>query len=349
MEELPGNSGTSPHDVLGGNPFPEDDPRHQYWTQVSLWVKEKVAQFTSRTLKTMPPEAASYREFLDWSLDAIAGIFDIRASGYLALYEPTDQDADSFESLLCRIEEFVISQADAWRISSIPAPLFLTELKIRAAERKQYWIGQMLLSVRKRNESWRTPRDFVDAAEPKPDESARQDARPANASEAVFQTLTSKPSTPTPREGRMVQEQPKQDAPERIDDGPPPTGTVPVPEQPQTSAAIPEPAVQTHAAASTESPESEPLLAPEHGAAAESAIQVFKTNLEIALRNGKRKEASEIWMAARKVQNLPATKAALYDEACQDKAEYYRWERGELKEGSQADIDIRKALLAAFK
>jgi hypothetical protein len=120
------------------------------------------------------------------------------------------------------------------------------------------------------------------------------------------------------------------------------------PVAPEGAAAVREPAVEIPAGAPAESSESEPLLAPEHGAGA-SAIRLSKTNLEIALRAGKRKEASKIWIAARKVQNLPATKAALYDEACQDKAEYYRWERGELKEGSQADIDIRKALLAAFK
>jgi len=57
------------------------------------------------------------------------------------------------------------------------------------------------------------------------------------------------PSTPTPSEGptsRVVQEEPKQDAPERIDDGSPPTGTVPVPEQPQRIAAIPGPAAEAH-------------------------------------------------------------------------------------------------------
>jgi hypothetical protein len=117
----------------------------------------------------------------------------------------------------------------------------------------------------------------------------------------------------------------------------------------EKTAGVVERAIETHAEASAESPESEPLLAPEHGAAGESANQVFKTNLEIALRDGKRKEASEIWKAARKVQNLPATKVALYNEACQDKAEYYRWERGELKEGSQADEDIRRALFVAFR
>jgi hypothetical protein len=42
---------------------------------------------------------------------------------------------------------------------------------------------------------------------------------------------------------------------------------------------------------------------------------------------------------------LKRTKVMLYKEASQDKAEYYRWERGELPDGSQADLDIRQVLL----
>jgi hypothetical protein len=66
--------------------------------------------------------------------------------------------------------------------------------------------------------------------------------------------------------------------------------------------------------------------------------------IEEALDLGLRKDAVRFWLSARQSKNLKATKVALYDEAEQDKAEYYRWKRGELPDGSQADRDIRRVL-----
>jgi hypothetical protein len=63
MGELRDNSTWSAHDVLGRNPFPEGDPRPQYWTNVSLWVSERLAKLSSVMLSKMPPEEASYKEF----------------------------------------------------------------------------------------------------------------------------------------------------------------------------------------------------------------------------------------------------------------------------------------------
>jgi hypothetical protein len=245
MAELPEKNGSSTHDT-GGNPFPKNHPLHQAGAEIALWVKEQEALFTSDMLKKMPPDGAANQEFLAWHLGSIAGLFDIWARALSTFCPRNDEGARAFEGVLDKIVSFVVTQANNSPLSFIPKPLFLKEVEIRAGERKQHWTGQMLLSVRKAKESQRTPRDFVGAAETKPEESGGADARPANGSEAVSQTLTSKPSTPTPREGRMVQEQPKQDAPERIDDGSPPTGTVPVPEQPQRIAAIPGPAAEAH-------------------------------------------------------------------------------------------------------
>jgi predicted DNA-binding transcriptional regulator AlpA len=65
-----------------------------------------------------------------------------------------------------------------------------------------------------------------------------------------------------------------------------------------------------------------------------------------AARRADRKHAVELWQKPRRSAGLPATKCYLYASAAQDKAEYYRWERGELPNGSRADQDIRKALLS---
>jgi len=68
-------------------------------------------------------------------------------------------------------------------------------------------------------------------------------------------------------------------------------------------------------------------------------------DLRAALNRGDRKGAVRLWQTWMQSVHLPATKKALHDEADQDHAEYYRWERGELPEGSQADRDIREVLL----
>lgn len=82
------------------------------------------------------------------------------------------------------------------------------------------------------------------------------------------------------------------------------------------------------------------------GAAKEAASALPSVqHIEAVLMAGERLHAAELWQAIRKHSGKPGTKTALYDEAGQDKAEYYRWERGELPNGSQADKDIRRVLL----
>jgi hypothetical protein len=64
-----------------------------------------------------------------------------------------------------------------------------------------------------------------------------------------------------------------------------------------------------------------------------------------ALARGDRKSAALLWMEARKKKGLTGTKTALYQAASQDKSEYYKWERLELRDGCQADRDIKAVLL----
>ncbi len=68
-------------------------------------------------------------------------------------------------------------------------------------------------------------------------------------------------------------------------------------------------------------------------------------NIKRALQDGRRKDAALHWLAIRRSQSLRATKSAIYEGACQDKAEYYRWERGELPRDSRAARDIESVLL----
>ena len=67
-----------------------------------------------------------------------------------------------------------------------------------------------------------------------------------------------------------------------------------------------------------------------------------------APRRADRKHAVELWQKRQTSAGLPATKAFLYKEAAQDKADYYRWEKGQKADSSQAQRDIRRVLLKPF-
>jgi len=58
----------------------------------------------------------------------------------------------------------------------------------------------------------------------------------------------------------------------------------------------------------------------------------------------KRREAVALWKRLRKSSGKLATNKDLHDHAQQDPSEFYRWQRGGLPNGSQADQDIREAL-----
>lgn len=67
--------------------------------------------------------------------------------------------------------------------------------------------------------------------------------------------------------------------------------------------------------------------------------------VEAALASGKRKHAVQVWQQVRQNMGKKYAKARLYEQACQDASDYYKWERGEHKVGSRPDVDITKALL----
>ena len=81
-----------------------------------------------------------------------------------------------------------------------------------------------------------------------------------------------------------------------------------------------------------------------------SADSCIQRNMDIiaALDRGDRKCAVELWQKRQKSAGLPDTKAFLYKEAAQDKADYYRWEKGQKAASSQAERGIRRVLLKPF-
>ena len=94
------------------------------------------------------------------------------------------------------------------------------------------------------------------------------------------------------------------------------------------------------AAGATETSNPSAPAPPVEGAHAESAVLR-------ELAQGNRKAAVQLWQDAQIQCGKSNTKVALYTKAKVDKAEYYRWERGEHKDGSQVDKAVRRISLSA--
>ena len=136
-----------------GNPFAQGTSQHQSWAELNLWTKEHLAVFQAEMLESMPPEEASAKEWLDYSLKAAAGTFDVFARAFSSEAMLSDQAAEIYEEYLIEIGKAVEADAHASRIPCISERLFSSELRRRLHQRKQYWTGHILRTVRERKET----------------------------------------------------------------------------------------------------------------------------------------------------------------------------------------------------
>jgi len=143
----------TPDEPLGKNPFAPGTPAHQDWAEMNSRAKEQMVLFHAELLVSMPPEDASAKEFLDFSLMVVAGTFDIFARALLSDAMASEQAAGTFEEYLIEIGKAVEANAHKSRISCIPERLFSSEVRRRLHQRKQYWTGQILRTVRERKEA----------------------------------------------------------------------------------------------------------------------------------------------------------------------------------------------------
>jgi hypothetical protein len=158
----------TPDEPLGQNPFAQGTPAHQDWAAMSLRAKEQLALFHAEVLESMPPENASAKEFLDFSLMVAAGTFDIFARALLSDAMASDQAAEIFEEYLIEIGKAVEANASKSRIPCISERLFSSEVRRRLHQRKQHWTGYILRAVRERKEASRAEvgSSLGDGAEP---------------------------------------------------------------------------------------------------------------------------------------------------------------------------------------
>jgi hypothetical protein len=143
----------TPDELLGKNPFAQGTPAHQNWAEMNLRAKEQLALFHADLLESMPPEDASAKQFLDCSLMVVGGIFDIFARALSSDAMLSDQAAEIYEEYLIEIGKAIEADAHKSRILSISERLFSTEVRRRLHQRKQYWTGHILRTVRERKEA----------------------------------------------------------------------------------------------------------------------------------------------------------------------------------------------------
>jgi hypothetical protein len=120
---------------------------------MNLWTKEHQALFHAELMDRTPPEGASPREFLDYILEALAGAFDIWAQALWSSAVLSDEAAGIFEQWLIELEQAMAAHASNFRVSLIPGDLFSREARRRLHQRKQYWTGLVLRTVRERKEA----------------------------------------------------------------------------------------------------------------------------------------------------------------------------------------------------
>jgi hypothetical protein len=143
---------STPDEPLGKNPFAQGTPAYQDWAEMNLRVKEHLALFQAEVLESTPPEDASAKDFLDYSLMVVAGTFDIFARAFLSDALASNQAAEIFEEYLTEIGKVVAANANKSRIPCISERLFSSEVRRRLHQRKQYWTGHILRTARERNE-----------------------------------------------------------------------------------------------------------------------------------------------------------------------------------------------------
>ena len=66
--------------------------------------------------------------------------------------------------------------------------------------------------------------------------------------------------------------------------------------------------------------------------------------IKYALEKGQRKEAVKLWQEWRRSVGKRAAKVELYRQARKDKSDFYKWEKGNLGDGTSAAVSIRRAL-----
>lgn len=133
---------------FGGNFFPPNDPRHEFWETNARYAVEEQARLGAKMLTRIPANSAKMDEFLVWFLDIVAGRFDIVAKRFLVFMDAGSQSFGLYEHFLTDYAESYVMYARANCPRLFPQELMLTELRLRFKQRVAHWTAEALKQVR---------------------------------------------------------------------------------------------------------------------------------------------------------------------------------------------------------
>ena len=146
---------TSPdveHPVLGPNPFPSDDPRHDAWIRIARWAAEASAQLEAKLLLTAQTDLPD--NFPVFVLDLMTGRFDISARSLVIVSIGNYRSVATYKQVLGRLIESFLSWLDLMKFPTwIQRSELRTELNLRLAQRSAHWMGEAFKLAREAEDS----------------------------------------------------------------------------------------------------------------------------------------------------------------------------------------------------
>ena len=147
-------------DPVEGNPFPENAPQHQVWTDATRRAGEELSRFNSRLLKERPtPELGNYA---DWMIGLIVGKFDIWAKrGVHVVW--SDNEVPAYDQWLFNYAQVWLESARKTSPILVHVESLLNELRLRLMERMEYWKAEGRRYVAEQKAHQKTHMEAVDA------------------------------------------------------------------------------------------------------------------------------------------------------------------------------------------
>jgi hypothetical protein len=149
---------------LGRNPFNKDDHRYEDWELALRHAAEEWARFSADHLKKLPSESADIEDFTEWRITSIAGLLDVQAKWYWVFCVGSYEGAEVYVQILDRLIDDLVSRARRNGPHGVPLEYFASEVKIRLAQRKQYWTAEALTQARESEASKKRLGATADAA-----------------------------------------------------------------------------------------------------------------------------------------------------------------------------------------
>ena len=129
-------------DILGDNPFPSEDPRHDAWLSACRLAAEETAQLTSDFLAQIERTPLGSAERLDRAIDVQSEKFDIQARWVVAFSVWDYEGAQRFQQFIDRLSKSTVSLTEQLCPPDLDKKEFLAKLRFRLTHRSAHWTGE---------------------------------------------------------------------------------------------------------------------------------------------------------------------------------------------------------------